>query len=166
MLIKSNCMKPLVIFIGLLISISSFGQTKHLEKKGNRYIFEGKEYKCKELGQVYSAYEVSLDLYDSGRSKKRVARNMSYIGIGIIGVGIGGGLIVGDIAGAVVAGLSIAGGVVLELIALAPRGIGNGKLRKARKEFNYEMIRRHGYKEDTSLIFGVTGNGMGLVYQF
>ena len=159
-------MKPLFILIGLLISISSFGQTKLLEKNGNRYIFEGKEYKFKELGQVYSTHEVSLDLYNNGRNKKRVARNMSYIGVGIIGLGIGGGLIVGDVSGAIVAALSIAGGVVLELIALAPRGIGNRKLRKARKEFNYEMIERHGYKEDTSLIFGVTKGGVGLVYQF
>ena len=159
-------MKPYLIILGLFITMVSFGQDNHLEKKGKRYIFNGKEYKCKELGEVYSTYQPSLELYLSGRKMKRRARNMSYVGLGLIGGGIGVGLAVGDVEGAVVAGLSIAGGILIEIIALAPRGIGNAKLKKARKEFNYEMIRRHGYDSDVSLSFGLTTNGVGLVYSF
>lgn len=159
-------MKPYLIILGLLVTVASFGQTKQLEKKGKRYLFEGKEYKCKELGDVYSSYQTSLDLYNAGRRKKRVARNMSYIGLGLIGGGIGAGLAVGDVEGAVVAALAIAGGIVIEIVAFVPRGLGNGKLQKARREFNYEMIRRHGYNEVGSVSLGLTNNGLGLVYSF
>lgn len=159
-------MRLLFILLTSIFTISCFGQTKQLENKGERYFFDGKEYKCKELGEVYKTYQVSLDLYNEGRKKKRVARNMAFVGLGLIAGGVGVGLAVGDIPGAVIAGLSIAGGIAIELIALAPRALGNSKLRKARKEFNYEMIRRHGYKSDTSLSISVTQNGVGFVMSF
>ena len=159
-------MKLLLQCIILFLSVSSFAQTPQLELKGKLYYFEGKTYTCKELNELYHTHGPSLNLYLDGRKRVRVARNMAYTGLGLMATGVVTGAAIGDVEGAVVGVLFVVGGLTLELISLAPRAIGNDRIRKARREFNYEMIRRHGYQEDPSLSFGMTGNGVGFVISF
>ncbi len=154
------------------ISYSLVGQADLLEKKGRKYTYKGVVYKCKELSTIYKDNQEAMDLYISGRSHKKAANLTAYIGLGFIGLGLGSGL-AGSIAGGdiglvgLILGVLSAGvGIVLEIVAITPRIVGNRKLKKARKTFNFEMIERHGYKSDTSLLFGVTKNGIGLVMQF
>ena len=158
-------MKYLWILFALLISFSAVGQADLLTKKGFKYYYKDKKYKCKELGIVYKESQNALDLYNSGRGNVKAANILGYTGLGFIVLGTGG-LFTDSFEGVILGGLSILTGLVVELIALVPRGIGNGKLKKARKTFNFEMIERKGYNSDTSLSLGITRNGFGFVYQF
>ena len=158
-------MKILWVVVTLLFSYGAMGQAELLSKKGSKYYYKEKEYECKELSVVYADHNESMNFYTSGRSNIRAANMMTYVGLGFIVIGVGmasGGRFDRGIAG----GFSIAAGLLLEIIGLIPRGIGKGKLSKAMKTFNFEMIERHGYNADQSLSFGMTGNGIGLVYQF
>lgn len=158
-------MKYIATLLLLLFAISGFSQAEFLEKRRNIYVYKGKAYKCDELGEVYKEYQESLDLYISGMKHRSAANTMTYVGLGLLGIGIGG-VRTDDLGWKVIGGLSIFGGVLIEFIAIIPRGIASGKLAKARKDFNYEMIRRYGYKEDTSLNLQLNQNGLALVYSF
>jgi hypothetical protein len=158
-------MKYILLFIALGFFSSVTAQSNLLLKEKGKYFYNEKEYKCEELGDVYINYPESLITYISGRRNKRAANVVAITGVPFL---IGGaiGLASDDIGGVIFGAFSFVSGGLLTIISLIPRGIGNAKLQKARKMFNYEMIERHGYREDTSLSIGVTPNGVGLVYQF
>jgi hypothetical protein len=158
-------MKYLYILISVLISFSASGQADLLEKFSNRYIYKDRLYKCDELGEIYETHQESLDLYLSGRKNKNTARTVSILGLPFIAGGILG-VASNNVGARILGALFIIGGVGIELISFIPRGIGNRKLRMARSKFNFEMIRRHGYKEDVSLTFSQTPNGVGFVLNF
>ena len=158
-------MKILWVFIALLFSCAALGQAELMSKKGSKYYYKNKIYNYKELGTVYAGHDEALEIYMSGRGNIRGANVMAYTGLGMIllGVAMASG---GRLDGGILGGFSIATGVLLEVIGLIPRGIGKSKLSKAMKTFNFDMIERHGYNTDPSLSFGMTRNGIGLVYQF
>ena len=158
-------MKYLLLLVLVFFCFDSFSQNNLLEKSGRKYTYKDEVYKCKELGDVYKIHQESLDLYNSGRANKRAANVVAIVGVPFA---LGGFILTssGSIEGLIFGILSIAASVVIELVALIPRGAGSAKLRKARKTFNFEMLERHGYQSETSLVFGVTTNGLGLVYQF
>jgi len=158
-------MKYLICLIVLLISFSAAGQADLLEKRGSKYFYKDEVYKGSELVSIYIDHQESLDLYLAGRSNIRAANSTALIGVPFLVLGIVG-LTSGSLLSAGLGYISVLGGVVLELTALIPRARGSQKLKKARKDFNYEMIRRHGYEEDTSLSLQINQGGMALVFTF
>jgi hypothetical protein len=158
-------MRYLSFLIVMLISFSATGQANLLEKKGGEFMYRGESYTSSELDLVYENHLESMDLYLSGLRYKEVANIIAILGIPFL-VGGGIGLVSGGFSPKALGALLIVSGGIIELIALVPKGVGNWKLRKARRTFNYDMIERQGYNTDTSLSFRVTGNGLGLVYQF
>ena len=146
-----------------------------LEKKGRKYYFDGQKYKCKELTPVYERHLPALSTYLNGRKDKHKSKVMAWTGLaGLVG---GFAITVGGVASAfgssndsgfqIVFGLVTMGaGLGLEIASIVYSVRGRSKLKKARREFNIEMIERHGYESDLSLSLETTQNGIGLVMRF
>ena len=144
-------------------SLSAYGQADLLSKNQGKYFYKERVYKCVELGVVYKEHKESLDIYKSSIKMTNVANLSAFIGLPLFLGGIGWassdenrGL------GAVAMGSA----VLLELLAIIPRVVGAYRLTKARRTFNYEMIRRHGYKEGVSISINQTPSGVGFVLSF
>lgn len=159
-------MRYLWILFLLIFSSSAIGQADLVTKKGSKYYYKGDQYKCKELGIIYKDSEEAMDIYSSGRKNVKSANFTAYLGIALIVVGLGVAVNSDSFQGVIAGSLSIVIGLVVEVVALVPLGIGKGKIRKAMNIFNFDMIERHGYQEEPSVSLGVTKNGIGLVYHF
>ncbi len=159
-------MKFFWIVLSLFVSSTAVGQADLLLKKKSIYYYKDKQYSCEELGVIYKDHPQSLELYYSGKGSSKVAGTLGYIGLGFLVLGLGVAFTSGGYGGAAVGALSITVGLVLEIVALVPLSIGKNKLKKAMRLFNFDAMERHGYQADPSLSFGITGNGVGLVYQF
>jgi len=83
-------MKFLALFLLVLFSFSATSQADLLEKKGRKYLYKGKQYKCKELSSIYSQSKDAYKLYKSGKRKKKVARIFAYTGLGLL---VSGGIL-------------------------------------------------------------------------
>ena len=158
-------MKGLMFFLLVLFTSSAFGQADLLEKKDRLYLYKGSSYKCKELSPIYSQSPEAFKLYMSGKKKKKRARVFAYVGLGLMSSGVLA-ILTDDITTEVFGAGGFLLGLVCELIAIAPTIRGSIKFKRALETFNYEMIEKHGYQSETSLVFGVTGNGLGLFFQF
>jgi len=160
--------------LALLFSVSAQGQADLLTKKGSKFYYQDKKYKCKELDPIYEQHCISFDLYNSGLRLKRCGRINGYVGLGLFALGLGGVVLGAEnivTRGSlnylgVIGGLSIGASFILEVVAIIQKIRGGHKLKKARRLFNIEMIERHGYKEEVSISFGQTTHGLGIAVDF
>jgi len=160
-------MKYLILLVACLISFSAMGQADLLEKKGRKYYYKGKVYKSSYLGAIYNQSPEAYRLFKSGKKKKKRAMIFALTGLGLMGTGALLARTGVDFGPAQVIGGGMIGlGVISEIIAIFPAIGGHRRMKKALKTFNHDMIERHGFQSETSLVFGVTGNGVGFVIQF
>ena len=156
-------MKFLVFLLVTLFSLPAFGQADLLTKKGKKYFYKDQVYKCIELGAVYKENQESLHLYELSRQLTKIANVSAIIGIPLF---LGGAVLALSDKNKRLGVVAAESAIWLELLAIIPRLFGAHNLNKARKTFNLEMIRRHGYKEAVSISFTETANGVGIVFQF
>ena len=159
-------MKNFILFILTLLAINVCGQDYLIDKRGGSYYYQGKEYKCKQLGIVYIEYEEAFNIYHSGKRNFNTAKYLAIGGIVSIGVGFMVMLNSKNVYGLVYGGITVLTGMLVESVALFYLIKGDIKTSKARKKFNFEMLERHGYNSEVSLVFGGTKNGFGLIVQF
>ncbi len=150
----------------MLFAINICGQDYLLDKKGSSYFYNGKEYKCKQLGIVYIEHEEAFDVYRSGRRSHDAGKYLGIGGIATIGVGFMVLAYANNVYGRVYGGITILSGMLVEAVAVFYLIRGSIKLNKARKIFNFKMLERHGYNSELSLMIGGTRNGIGLIAQF
>jgi len=164
---KNICgFKVLLSLLALMVSFSLLGQADILTKKGKKYYYKGEDYKCKELGPIYEQVPEAIQKYESGLSHKKTARILTFAGLGLIGAGIAIPFFSHSFGPLVIGGLSIMGGITVQIVAIFPRIRGGNQIRKAKDIFNFEMIKRHGYDNRSSLSLNSTSNGIGLVLTF
>ena len=149
----------------VLLWSAGYSQADLIYRDGPLYIYQNKAYSCEEMGEVYDKNQEALKLYRSGRKMKKASKTMRYGGLGLMisGVAIG---INGSSSRDRIGKLAIVAGIGFEIFSIFPHAAGAHRLDKAMRTFNYEMIRRKGIKPQMSLSFGMTMNGIELVYSF
>ena len=158
-------MRYLCLSIAILLSCSVAGQVDLLGIRNGEYFYQDRLYKANELEEVYAVHLESLGMYLTGRNNIRAANFIAKLGIPIIFGGFGG-MASGDYRATKIGRSAAFIGGIIELIGLIPRIVGNSRRNKAFNLFNNEMIDRQRNNTDTSLLFGVASNGVGLVFQF
>ena len=158
-------MKNLLFLLFILLPLLSFGQADLLQKAQGKYYYKQKVYQEDELSVIYKAHQESLDLYISGLNKKKLAKTYTWIAAAFFVGGIAG-TASDRIDNKVFGGLSYLCGITFGLMTISPRIKGKYRLNKAMSTFNHEMIRRHGYNEETSLSIQLNQNGIALLYAF
>ncbi len=164
--VSTSIIKIFVFFLLLLNTVCTSAQDYLLIKEKGKYYHNGQEYKCKELGQVYRESEEALKWYNKGRRNLRVATYLSFGGLALGGVAYGIGSSAEDLGALAVIALLLGVGLIVELVAVVFALRGSGKLKRAREEFNFDMLEKFGLQSDMSLTFGGTKNGVGLILQF
>lgn len=159
-------MRISLFFVLTLFALNAYCQDYLLDKNGSSYFYNGKEYKWKELGSVYRQYDKAFNIYQSGKRSLNTAKYLAIGGAVSIGVGYFAAQASDNISGLAYGGLAIIAGVLVETVALVYLVRGKLKASKARKKFNFEMLERHGYNSEVSLVFGGTRHGVGLIVQF
>ena len=155
-------MKLTFITFFILISATVFSQADLLKSNGSKYYYKGKMYKIKELGPIFNQSEKALKFYKRGKLYNKVSTYTAAIGMVTIGIGIGFAAN-NDWPKATA---TFAATVILGLVSLIPRVMGDKEMEKAKDAFNIDMIQRHGYNFEPTLTLVDTKNGVGLVYQF
>lgn len=82
-------MKYLCIIAWSFLAITANGQDHLLNKSGSSYCYKGQEYNCKDLGMVYSGYDLPLYLYNGGRTDLKSSKTCTISGAILFGVGYG-----------------------------------------------------------------------------
>jgi len=155
-------MKFVIITFLLLFSTTVFSQADILTIDGAKYYYNGKEYKCKDLGPIYQESEKANEIYKNANLSYNISNIMAVTGMVSLGVGIG--FAASDKW--LEATSFFAGTVVLGLASLIPRTVGDQQMGNAKDAFNFDMIERHGYNSDTTLSFESNENGISLVLNF
>lgn len=150
----------------MICTMTLFGQDHLLDKKGSSYFYKGKEYKWKELGILYIKHEKAFNIYDDGNRALNTSKNLAIGGVVSMAAGFAIFSFWPNIYGAVYGSIAIMSGVLIESVAFIYLVKGKVKISKARTEFNFEMMKRHGYESSVSFGVGVTRNGFGLLAQF
>jgi len=159
-------MKFLLFLFLILFTLNGYAQDYLLDKYETTYFHHRKEYTWNELDDVYMESEKALNIYNNAKSDLNRAENYAVVGALTLGIGIttfwlgtnGHKLIYGD--------LILVTGSLIEVGALIYLLRGKGKLIKARRVFNFEMMERYGYESGVFIGLGGTGNGVGVVLKF
>ena len=159
-------MKFFLFFILSICAFSGCSQDYLLDQYETTYFHQRKEYTWKELGVVYMEHEESFDLYSRGRDNLSSARTFGIGGSAPVGLGVGMIILLPEQYGKVYGTIVLASGIIVEIAALIHYLKGKRKLSKAKEEFNFEMLKRYGYKSGLSLSFGGGQNGVGLILEF
>ena len=159
-------MKIILFFLFTICATTVCSQDYLLEKYESTYFYHRKEYTLEELGDVYLEYEKSLYLFNSGRANLNYAKDLVRFGGATIALGLGVLAIFRNAQGGTHGGIVLASGVLVELSALIYFEKGKQKIRIARTEFNFEMLKKYGYNADISIALGGTRDGIGISVQF
>ncbi|MDF1694504.1 MAG: hypothetical protein P1U56_01645 [Saprospiraceae bacterium] len=169
-------MKFILSLLLVFFFFSGFGQGEFLVKNGSNYFYKGKGYKYKDLTPIYRQHEPAYKIYMEGVDLRKKASRNGLNGLYLIGGGALTVLVGSSVADsnldispngyAAFGTIAVLGGYIIEIIALTQRFKGDSKLRNAVDVFNFGVIEKHGYKQETSLLLGQTSNGIGLVLSF
>lgn len=156
-------MKLIIVTLLILFSTTSiFGQAEIMTRKGSTYHYKGKEYKCKDLGPIYKESENATKIYKRGKSLYTLSNVTAITGMLSLGVGI---VFAADDKW-LEATSFFASTVILGLVSLIPRTLGDYIMENAQDAFNFDMIERHGYNSGTTLSIESNENGISLVLNF
>ncbi|MDF1694502.1 MAG: hypothetical protein P1U56_01635 [Saprospiraceae bacterium] len=160
-------MKWLLFIFFVVLSNALVGQTDLIQKKGSKYLYKEKIYRCQDLGVVLRNNPEAYQVYLSSRKTTSIANTMLYGGIASSLTG----LVIGSNAekfsrNATATLLFLGGGVIAAIFSLIPRGIANSKLLKSIKIFNFQEIEQNGYQLQSNGQLHQVDHGIGFVFNF